>query len=263
MPTYEMGQWLLVMCHRTQQPSPDYLVAAFPTDEIREAYLSIASERAEQEVRHILRAFVGHSRSLGSFDRLQVLSIEALRKEQGREATKNGWSPRFTEYEIRALNHLSGTSSTPTWEGLTWALDLLPHAPQKAIDVIHAYMYAHAQVLPDLRISGLTDAAELIRTRYILQGSASIETLLELILNLDSRDFEYLVAHLYEVLGYDTEVTPAQKDYGKDVIARKINETVFIECKNWQGHVGVKVISDLAGRVSMEQATRGIVIGTS
>jgi hypothetical protein len=32
-------------------------------------------------------------------------------------------------------------------------------------------------------------------------------------------------------------VTPAQKDGGKDVIAKKRGEVIYIECKNWRGRV--------------------------
>lgn len=263
MTDYELEQWLSVACGSASKPSPEYLVTAFPTDEIRDTYLLNASSRPEAEIRHILRTFLGQSRSLGSFDQLQVRSIEALRQQRGHSATEVGWSPQVSEYERRVIKRYSGKSNAPTWEGLTWVLDLLPHAPQKVIDIVHAFLAAHSQVLPDLRITGLTDAAELVRSRYILQGSATIDSLLELILALDSRDFEYLVSHLYAAQGYETEVTPAQKDRGKDVIARTNDEVIFIECKNWQGRVDATVVAALVGRMTIEPATRGIVVGTS
>ena len=140
---------------------------------------------------------------------------------------------------------------------------MLPHSPQEAINAIHSYVLAHAQVLPDIRHSGLADAAELIRSRYILQGSESVESLTNLLLALQSREFEYLIAHLYRELGYEVEVTPFQKDRGKDVIARKSGEIVFVECKNWQGRVNSDVVVGLTGRVEIERATRGVVVGTS
>ncbi|WP_395939865.1 restriction endonuclease [Arthrobacter sp. CAN_C5] len=77
------------------------------------------------------------------------------------------------------------------------------------------------------------------------------------------REFEFLVAHIYRRMGYEVEVTPLQKDRGKDVIARKPGEVVFIECKNWRGRVNSDVVAALTGRVEMDRVTRGVVVGTS
>ena len=59
------------------------------------------------------------------------------------------------------------------------------------------------------------------------------------------------------------EVTPAQKDGGKDVIARRPHEVIYIECKNWRGRVDSDVVAGLVGRVETHRVTRGIVVGTS
>jgi len=148
-------------------------------------------------------------------------------------------------------------------EGLTWALDLLPHWPQEALQGIGAYTLAQAQILPDLAISALADASDLIRAHYITQGSEDIEKLVELILGLPSRDLEYLAASLYRKMGFDVEVTEAQKDGGRDVIATRPGEVIFVECKNWSGKVPVETVSSFAGRFTMENVTRGVIIGMS
>lgn len=263
MPSYELDGWLEVQRGATAQPSPDYLVVTFPNDAIRTEYLSKAADRPESEVRSVLRTFLGTSRSIDESDRLHLALLKSRESARVSKEGSISWSPRFTEYDRRLIARAAGKSQLPIWEGCTWVLDLLPHSPQEAIDVIHAYVHAHAQVLADLRLSGLADAVELIRSRYILQGSASIESLTELLLGLQSREFEYLVAHLYRRLGYDVEVTPPQKDRGKDVIARKLGEIIFIECKNWRGRVNSDVVSALTGRVEIDRATRGVVVGTS
>ena len=262
MPSYELEEWLEIQRGSTPQPSPDYLLAAFPTDDIRAAYLDTAADRPEDEVRSILRNFLGVSRSIDLHDRLHLAFLKSRELATSDEETSS-WSPRFTEYDIRVILRASGKSQLPTWEGCTWVLDLLPHAPQEAINVVHSYVLAHASVLPDVRHNGLADAAELIRSRYIVQGSQSVESLTGLLLALQSREFEYLIAHLYRELGYDVEVTPLQKDRGKDVIARKAGEIVFVECKNWQGRVNSDVVAALTGRVEIDRATRGVVVGTS
>lgn len=259
----ELDDWLAIHHSLSPADEPDVLVAAFPSEEIRMAYLSTAAERSEEEARTLLYSFLGESRSLPEYDRLNLVSLQHRGLSVRGPSTDSGWTPRFTEYERRLITSAAGRSSLPTWEGLTWVLDLLPHSPGVAIDVVHAYTLAHAQVLADVRLSGLSDAIELIRSRYILQGSESIDSLVAMLLTMRSRDFEFLVAHAYRRLGYEVEVTPEQKDRGKDVIARRNGEVVFVECKNWSNRVDASVIAGLTGRVEAARVTRGVVVGTS
>lgn len=264
MPEYELDVWVSVVQGQLAQPSPDYIVVMFPSDEVRDLYLSTINGRPEQEVRSVLRAFLGDSRTVELTDRLHLDSLKARQRlipERGASHPRTELS--FTEYDRRVIGFFAGASTKPTWEGITWVLDLLPHFPQQALEAVHAYLLAHAQVLPDMRISGLTDAADLIRSRYVTQGSASIEVLQQVLLELSSRDFEFLVAHLYRRQGYDVVVTPAQKDGGKDVIAKRPHEVIYIECKNWRGRVDSDVVAGLVGRIEAHRVTRGIVVGTS
>jgi restriction system protein len=145
-------------------------------------------------------------------------------------------------------------------------LDLLPHAPRDALNVIDAYVHAHLFVLPDLRMTGLSDARSIIRARYIGHEASSFDNQIQLILSLHWRGFEYLVSQLYSEQGYKTTVTPRSKDRGKDIIAERHGpnrEVVFIQCKNWRGRVDVDAVSALLGRVETERATRGVIVATS
>ena len=263
MPDYSVEQWLAVVCGRAPQPSFDYVVVAFPSDEVRSEYLSSVASRPESEVRVLLRTFLGESRSIDALDALHLKSIQAQEAWAGTSPVDDGGHPRFTEYERRVIMRATGQSANPTWEGLTWVLDLLPHWPVQAIETIRAYLLAHAQVLPDLRIAALADARDLIRSRYVLGGSLAPQELIETLLALPSRDFEFFVAAIFRRRGFATEVTPAQKDRGKDVIARRDGETIYIECKNWRGRVDSDVVAGLTGRVEIDRVTRGIVVGTS
>jgi len=262
MPHYAVDEWVAVLERRATPPSRDYIVVAFPNDEIRDSYLATVADRPDEQVRQILREFLGESRTVSITDRLHLDFLRARKRTTG-EGAEGAPDAPLTEYDRRVILRFTGRSKAHTWEGLTWVLDLLPAFPQQALDAVHAYLLAHAQVLPDLRIAGLSDAAELIRARYITQGSASKDALLELLLSLSSRDFEYLVALFYRNRGYDVVVTPAQKDGGKDVIATKQGEVAYIECKNWRGRVDSDVVAGLTGRVEMHRVTRGIVVGTS
>jgi hypothetical protein len=61
------------------------------------------------------------------------------------------------------------------------------------------------------------------------------------------RTFEFDCAALLESMGYkDVTVTQAEKDGGKDIVARnKKGETVYIECKQWNPQTGYQVGQDV------------------
>lgn len=263
MPDYELDDWVAILEGRTPQPSSEYLLITFPNDQIRETYLSTVAERTEEEIRAVLRMFLGSSRTIHDSDQLHLAALRARRQAPEQDPPDTVSDPDFTEYDRRVILHFAGEATTPTWEGLTWVIDLLPHFPRQALDAVNAYVLAHAQVLPDLRINGLTDAAELLRARYITKGASTTQALQDLLLSLSYRDFEFLVALLHREMGYDVVVTPAQKDGGKDVIATRAGEVIYIECKNWHGRVDSDIVAGLTGRVEIDRVTRGIVIGTS
>lgn len=87
--------------------------------------------------------------------------------------------------------------------------------------------------------------------------------------NLSAREFEELVAELFDERGYKVQLTQQTRDGGKDLIIldhRDIgNFMVYAECKRYAPDrpVGVSVISDLVGRISADRATAGMVITSS
>lgn len=261
----ELDYWLSVVAGGEPQPSDDFIVVAFPTDAIRDEYLRDISSRAESEVRRVLASMLGHSRSLPEWDALQLMLLNSMGSTglapPGAVDDSLGSRPQFSEYHRRAILAAAGESSEPTWPGLTWVLDLLPGSPDRALVAVSAYLLAHAQVLPDLRIMGLSDAAATIRSRYIL-GETDIHR--DVLSTIDWRDFEFLVAALYEAKGYDVEVTPGQKDGGRDVIARRTGsdaETLYIACSQGASKKKAADVAALNGRLDTgEGASRGIFV---
>ena len=265
MPSEELEFWLSVVTGQVPQPADDFIVIAFPTDAIRDEYLHDISSRVESEVRKILARMLGHSRSLPDWDALQ---IRILRSKPFDDALRSGPAddslgsrPRFSDYERRAILATAGQSSEPTWPGLTWVLDLLPGYPDRALAVVSAFLHAHFEVLPDMRISGLSDAAAVIRYRYILSAAEAHRRILS---TIDWRDFEFLVAALYQAKGYEVEVTPKQKDGGRDVIARRTGadaETLHIACSRGVRKNDAADVAALNGRLDTgERASRGIFV---
>jgi restriction system protein len=158
-------------------------------------------------------------------------------------------------------------SKLPPWEGITWILDLLPHFPRKALEGLNAYILAHAQQLPDGRLSGLYEVSEIIRAKFIgMPGTTSDSC--KVLVDLKWRDFEILIEELYKEMGYETQLTPPQKDNGRDIIASRKEsgklEHLRIECKRYSEEaVGLKFVQRLLGVVSDEKVNKGVLVTTS
>lgn len=70
------------------------------------------------------------------------------------------------------------------------------------------------------------------------------------------REFEEVVARLFETMGYNAKLTPYSHDGGVDVIATRASgysvEKIAIQCKFQQGSVGRPVIQQLLGVISSD-----------
>ena len=67
---------------------------------------------------------------------------------------------------------------------------------------------------------------------------------------MEGHDFEFFCADLLERAGFtDVEVTRSSGDYGVDVLAEKDGVTYAVQCKRYDGPVGVKAVQEAyAGR---------------
>jgi restriction system protein len=78
------------------------------------------------------------------------------------------------------------------------------------------------------------------------------------------REFEEFIGEAYRRQGYEVEERGGSgPDGGIDLILRKKDETVLVQCKHWEAEqVGVKIVRELYGVVASEGATKGIVVTT-
>ena len=79
------------------------------------------------------------------------------------------------------------------------------------------------------------------------------------------REFEKLIAQLFQKMGYKVKLTPEKADYGADIIAEKDKERIVIEVKKWKrkNHVGDLEVRSLIGSMPYFNATKAIFITTS
>jgi HJR/Mrr/RecB family endonuclease len=81
---------------------------------------------------------------------------------------------------------------------------------------------------------------------------------------MNPRQFEIFTAELFKANGYEAEATVESCDGGKDVVAFKNGDKIFIECKKWnQEPCGRVVLQKLIGSCIGAKANKAIFITTS
>ena len=130
----------------------------------------------------------------------------------------------------------------------------------KSLKALGMYFDAECIYMPDDRIYGISDAMDIIEEKYIKSASDKNAY----IFSLTSREFEILIAILYEALGYKVNLTKATRDGGKDIIA-EINENerkekVFVECKLYKTcELKKETVRALGYTMLSEEATRAVI----
>ena len=78
-------------------------------------------------------------------------------------------------------------------------------------------------------------------------------------------EFEEFIADLFKQMGYKARVTPAQADYGLDVIAEKEDEKIGIQVKRYSetNKVGAPDVQKTLGSIYKANADRTILVTTS
>lgn len=86
---------------------------------------------------------------------------------------------------------------------------------------------------------------------------------------LTDREFEIVMAEIYNKLGYKVELTKSTRDGGKDIIIRKpeiLGDFIYyVECKKnaAKRHIGVGMIRSLVGTINTDHVNGGILATTS
>jgi restriction system protein len=230
----------------------------FPTDDLLAEYLKGLDDRSETEVKSLLRRMLGAT----------TARADRITHELFTQALREGKYPaelELSESYYRTQRKLAyGVSDT--WEGMTWALEMLPFNPGEALQALDLYMEA-GHDLPDRRIHALSDASAIIRVRWVSNDSSHAGRI-NLLKTLSPRSFEALAASLWEHMGYEVILTKGQGDGGFDLHAEKVlgerRDVVLVECKlRNEQPVGVEIIRALNGILDHEHSVRGVVVTTT
>lgn len=86
---------------------------------------------------------------------------------------------------------------------------------------------------------------------------------------LSSSEFEELICELFDKKGYNVKLTQKTRDGGKDILVVENNFLgnflIYVECKKHRPDrpIGVDLIRQFYGVISMDNATAGLLITTS
>lgn len=242
-----------------------YPIRRFPSDKHLDDFLSTIHTRSEKDFKYTLRHFIPKSATYGKDIFMKPILKQMVEPKPNiktllEQAASNDHHISDTEY-FRRLSEAKSPNDY-VWEGMTWVLDLLPHFPNEAIKGLDAYFQANCQFLPDDLLNALSDCTTMIRARYIDKEQPR-----ETFLNLTPRDFEKLVAALYQDIGYSVTLTKLTRDGGIDIHAEKnqptSKEKLVIQCKNYTSNVSVEEIRSLLGVVASTKVTKGVLVTSS
>jgi restriction system protein len=246
-----LSDWLTLL---DQSPKDAlYVDYMFPSDRHRDEYLSTIHERDDAEVKKLLRRFLWLP---GSFEEDKFKADILLQKLKNKQPIKD------TELHRRFKFYIATRGQLPIWDGVQWVLDLLPQNPRECLQTLEAYVGLYGFPLPEGRFHGLIDAMSVIRSKFIDIPVSGKE-----FDSISDRQLEFLIAALYDKIGFTTVVTKKTRDGGRDVIAERSEpskrEKLLIEVKHHEKPIGVSVVRALLGVVSSEKVNKGVIITTS
>jgi len=80
---------------------------------------------------------------------------------------------------------------------------------------------------------------------------------------MSGAEFERFVANIFQRQGYATELTGASGDHGIDIILRKLDQVVAVQCKQWDNTIGEPIVRDFYGAMVNAGVNMGFVVTSS
>jgi holliday junction DNA helicase RuvB len=116
--------------------------------------------------------------------------------------------------------------------------------------------YATAHVTVDLAKEALVSFG------YIGQPSTRTD-LASKVCSMTAVAFKEFAVSLFREMGYTVEITPGTSDSGIDLLLRKNNQSIAVQCRRWSDAVGEPVVRDFYSALMSSGAQSGYVVTTS
>src|SRR5215831_14581227 len=102
----------------------------------------------------------------------------------------------------------------------------------------------------------------LVSFGYIGKPSAGTD-LVSNVRSMTAVSFKEFTESLFREMGYTVEITPGTSDDGIDLLLRKNNQLIGVQCKRWNTPVTEPIIRDFYSAIRSSEAQSGYVITTS
>jgi len=81
--------------------------------------------------------------------------------------------------------------------------------------------------------------------------------------NMNGREFEIYLSHLFSSYGYDVQLTEATGDYGADLILINENEKIIIQAKRYNSNIGIKAVQEVHAAIAYYNGDEAWVVTNS
>ena len=151
---------------------------------------------------------------------------------------------------------------------------LTPNEITKLENKINDYIFSLHQLLRDIpdekaqslkcNLQNILDNYNNKREEIILETKekALLDAKIDDLYNLNDFEFEEWTADLFRQLGFEAKTTPKSGDKGIDVICKKNNKLVVVQCKKYKGVVGSPDIQKFLGAIQNANADEGYFVTT-
>lgn len=80
---------------------------------------------------------------------------------------------------------------------------------------------------------------------------------------MDGRQFENYLGHLFRMHGYAAEVTQSSGDYGADLVITKGGRRIVVQAKRYKNNVGLKAVQEIYTAMNHYKAAEAWVVTNS
>src|SRR5262245_65128129 len=169
----------------------------------------------------------------------------------------------FTSFNVQKISEIVKLIGNVTFDPEAATLlaehcDGIPGNARVMVKRLRNYLsdYATGHVSVDLAKEALVSFG------YIGKPSARTD-LASNVRSMTAVTFKEFTASLFREMGYTVELTSETSDSGMDLLSRKNNQLIGVQCKRWNTPVSDPIIRDFYSAIRSSEAQSGYVITTS